>query len=169
MPTSTIRLHRVLRATPERVYRAFLDADAVVKWMPPDGFTCKVQHLDAKVGGTFRMSFTNFTSGKSHSFGGEYLELKPNELIRNTDKFDDPNLPGEMRVTTTFKKVSVGTELNIVQEGVPEVIPPEACYLGWQESLVLLAKLVEAESPHSPPLSRATRASRSPSTVSALA
>jgi uncharacterized protein YndB with AHSA1/START domain len=147
MPTSTIRLHRVLRATPERVYRAFLDADAVVKWMPPDGFTCKVQHLDAKVGGTFRMSFTNFTSGKSHSFGGEYLELKPNELIRNTDKFDDPNLPGEMRVTTTFKKVSVGTELNIVQEGVPEVIPPEACYLGWQESLVLLAKLVEAEIP----------------------
>jgi uncharacterized protein YndB with AHSA1/START domain len=147
MPTSTIRLHRVLRATPERVYRAFVDADAVVKWMPPDGFTCKVQHLDAKVGGTFRMSFTNFTSGKSHSFGGEYLELKPNELIRNTDKFDDPNLPGEMRVTTTFKKVSVGTELNIVQEGVPEVIPPEACYLGWQESLVLLAKLVEAEIP----------------------
>jgi uncharacterized protein YndB with AHSA1/START domain len=147
MPTSTIRLHRVLRATPGRVYRAFLDANAVVKWMPPNGFTCKVHHLDAKVGGTFRMSFTNFTSGKSHSFGGEYLELTPNELIRHTDKFDDPNLPGEMRVTITFKKVSVGTELNIVQEGVPEVIPPEACYLGWQESLVLLAKLVEAEIP----------------------
>ena len=145
MPTSTIRLHRVLRATPERVYRAFLDADAMAKWLPPHGFTAKVHHLDAKVGGTYRMSFTNFTTGKSHSFGGEYLELTPDERIRHTDKFDDPSLPGEMRVTITLKKVSVGTELNIVQEGVPEVIPPEACYLGWQESLALLAKLVEAE------------------------
>jgi uncharacterized protein YndB with AHSA1/START domain len=145
MPTSTIRLHRVLRATPEKVYRAFLDADAMAKWLPPHGFTGKVHHLDAKVGGTYKMSFTNFTTGKSHSFGGEYLELTPHERIRHTDKFDDPNLPGEMRVTITLKKVSVGTELNIVQEGVPEVIPPEACYLGWQESLALLAKLVEAE------------------------
>jgi uncharacterized protein YndB with AHSA1/START domain len=145
MPTSTIRLHRVLHATPEKVYRAFLDADAMAKWLPPNGFTGKVHHLDAKVGGTFKMSFTNFTTGKSHSFGGEYLELTPHERIRHTDKFDDPNLPGEMRVTITLKKVSVGTELDIVQEGVPEVIPPEACYLGWQESLALLAKLVEAE------------------------
>jgi uncharacterized protein YndB with AHSA1/START domain len=145
MPTSTIRLHRVLHATPEKVYRAFLDADAMAKWLPPHGFTGKVHHLDAKVGGTYKMSFTNFTTGKSHSFGGEYLELTPHERIRHTDKFDDPNLPGEMRVTITLKKVSVGTELNIVQEGVPEVIPPEACYLGWQESLALLAKLVEAE------------------------
>jgi uncharacterized protein YndB with AHSA1/START domain len=145
MPTSTIRLHRVLHATPEKVYRAFLDADAMAKWLPPHGFTGKVHHLDAKVGGTYKMSFTNFTTGKSHSFGGEYLELTPHERIRHTDKFDDPNLPGEMRVTITLKKVSVGTELDIVQEGVPEVIPPEACYLGWQESLALLAKLVEAE------------------------
>jgi uncharacterized protein YndB with AHSA1/START domain len=145
MPTSTIRLHRVLHATPEKVYRAFLDADAMAKWLPPHGFTGKVHHLDAKVGGTYKMSFTNFTTGKSHSFGGEYLELTPHERIRHTDRFDDPNLPGEMRVTITLKKVSVGTELNIVQEGVPEVIPPEACYLGWQESLALLAKLVEAE------------------------
>jgi uncharacterized protein YndB with AHSA1/START domain len=145
MPTNTIRLHRVLRATPEQIYRAFLDADAMAKWLPPNGFTGKVHHLDAKVGGTFKMSFTNFTTGDSHSFGGEYLELTPHERIRHTDKFDDPNLPGEMRVTITLKKVSVGTELNIVQEGVPEVIPPEACYLGWQESLALLAKLVEAE------------------------
>jgi uncharacterized protein YndB with AHSA1/START domain len=145
MPTSTIRLHRVLHATPEKVYRAFLDADAMAKWLPPNGFTGKVHHLDAKVGGTFKMSFTNFTTGKSHSFGGEYLELTPHERIRHTDKFDDPNLPGEMRVTITLKQVSVGTELDIVQEGVPEVIPPEACYLGWQESLALLAKLVEAE------------------------
>jgi uncharacterized protein YndB with AHSA1/START domain len=145
MPTNTIRLHRVLHATPEKVYRAFLDADAMTKWLPPHGFTGKVHHLDAKVGGTYKMSFTNFTTGKSHSFGGEYLELTPHERIRHTDKFDDPNLPGEMRVTVTLKKVSVGTELNIVQEGVPEVIPPEACYLGWQESLALLAKLVEAE------------------------
>jgi uncharacterized protein YndB with AHSA1/START domain len=145
MPTSTIRLHRVLRATPEKIYRAFLDADAMAKWLPPNGFTGKVHHLDAKVGGTFKMSFTNFTTGESHSFGGEYLELTPHERIRHTDKFDDPNLPGEMRVTITLKRVSVGTELHIVQEGVPEVIPPEACYLGWQESLALLAKLVEAE------------------------
>jgi uncharacterized protein YndB with AHSA1/START domain len=139
MPTSTIRLHR------EKIYRAFLDADAMAKWLPPHGFTAKVHHLDAKVGGTYKMSFTNFTTGKSHSFGGEYLELTPHERIRHTDRFDDPNLPGEMRVTITLKKVSVGTELNIVQEGVPEVIPPEACYLGWQESLALLAKLVEPE------------------------
>jgi uncharacterized protein YndB with AHSA1/START domain len=145
MPTNTVRLHRVLRATPEKIYRAFLDADAMAKWLPPNGFTGKVHHLDAKVGGTFKMSFTNFTTGESHSFGGEYLELTPYERIRHTDRFDDPNLPGEMRVTITLKKVSVGTELNIVQEGVPNVIPPEACYLGWQESLALLAKLVEAE------------------------
>lgn len=147
MPGNTIRLHRVLRATPERVYRAFLDPDAMVKWLPPNGFTGKVYQLDAKVGGTHKMSFTNFTTGKSHSFGGRYLELTPNERIRYTDKFDDPNLSGEMQMTVTLKKVSVGTELNIVQEGVPEVIPAEACYLGWQESLTLLAKLVEAEIP----------------------
>lgn len=147
LPTNTIRLHRVLRSTPERVYRAFLDADAMVKWLPPNGFTGKVHHLDAKVGGRFKMSFTNFTTGKSHSFGGQYLELKPHERIRHTDKFDDPNLPGEMIVTIDLKKVSVGTELSVVQEGVPAVIPAEACYLGWQESLTLLAKLVEAEIP----------------------
>jgi len=147
MPTSTIRLHRVLRATPERVYRGFLDADAMVKWLPPNGFTAKVHHMDAKVGGTFRMSFTNFSTGQSHSFGGEYLELTPHERIRYTDKFEDPNLAGEMQVTVTLKKVSVGTELNVVQDGVPELIPAEACYLGWQESLTLLAKLVEAEIP----------------------
>ena len=147
MPTSTIRLHRVLRATPERVYRGFLDADAMVKWLPPNGFTAKVHHMDAKVGGTFRMSFTNFSTGQSHSFGGEYLELTPHERIRYTDKFEDPNLPGEMQVTVTLKKVSVGTELHVVQDGVPELIPAEACYLGWQESLTLLAKLVEAEIP----------------------
>jgi uncharacterized protein YndB with AHSA1/START domain len=145
MSTNTIRLHRVLRATPERVYRAFLDADAMVKWLPPNGFTGKVHHLDAKVGGTYKMSFTNFSTGHSHSFGGEYLELVPNERIRHTDKFDDPNLPGEMQTTVALKQVSFGTELNIVQEGVPEAIPPEACYLGWQESLTLLAQLVEAE------------------------
>jgi len=145
--TNTIRLHRVLRSTPERIYRAFLDADALVKWMPPNGFTGKVHHLDAKVGGTYKMSFTNFTTGKSHSFGGSYLELKPDERIRHTDKFDDPNLPGEMQVTIRLKQVSCGTELNITQEGVPAVIPAEACYLGWQESLTLLAKLVEAEIP----------------------
>ena len=144
---STIRLHRVLRAKPERVYRAFLDADAMAKWLPPYGFTCKVHHLDAKVGGTHKMSFTNFTSGKSHSFGGRYLEMKPNELIRYTDKFDDPNLPGEMQVTVTLKKVSCGTEVAIVQEGVPDVIPAEACYLGWQESLAQLANLVDPEIP----------------------
>ena len=147
MPTSTIRLHRVLRATPERVYRGFLDADAMVKWLPPNGFTAKVHHMDAKVGGTFRMSFTNFSTGQSHSFGGEYLELTPHERIRYTDKFEDPNLAGEMQVTVTLRKVSVGTELNVVQDGVPAVIPAEAFYLGWQESLTLLAKLVEAEVP----------------------
>jgi uncharacterized protein YndB with AHSA1/START domain len=145
--TNTIRLHRVLQAPPERVYRAFLDANALVKWMPPNGFTAQVHQLDAKVGGTYRMSFTNFTTGKSHSFGGEYLELVPNERIRNTDRFDDPNMPGEMQTTVTLKQVSVGTELNIVQEGVPASIPAEACYLGWQESLTLLAQLAEAEIP----------------------
>src|SRR5436305_6373288 len=132
--TNTIRLHRVLRATPERIYRAFLDADALVKWMPPNGFTGKVHHLDAKVGVTYKMSFTNFTTGKSHSFGGSYLELKPDERIRHTDKFDDPNLPGEMQVTITLKEVSCGTELNITQEGVPAAIPAEASHLGWQPS-----------------------------------
>ncbi|HTT13371.1 MAG TPA: SRPBCC family protein [Burkholderiaceae bacterium] len=145
--TSTIRLHRVLRAPPERVYRAFLDPDAMGKWLPPNGFTGKVHHLDARVGGTYKMSFTNFTSGKSHSFGGTYVELTPHERIRYSDKFDDPNLPGEMHTSITLRKVLVGTELNVVQEGVPGVIPPEACYLGWQESLALLAKLVEAEIP----------------------
>ena len=147
MPNNTVRLHRVLRATPERVYRAFLDPDAMVKWLPPNGFTGKVHHLEARVGGTYKMSFTNFSSGNSHSFGGEYLELVPNERIRHTDKFDDPNLPGEMVTTISLKQVSVGTELNVVQEGIPEAIPPEACYLGWQESLTLLAQLVEAEIP----------------------
>ena len=145
--TNTIRLHRVLRAAPEKIYRAFLDADAMAKWLPPNGFTGKVHQMDAKVGGTYKMSFTNFTTGKSHSFGGTYVELKPHERIRYTDKFDDPNLPGEMQTTITLKKVSCGTELNIVQEGVPGVIPAEACYLGWQESLTLLAKLVEADIP----------------------
>jgi uncharacterized protein YndB with AHSA1/START domain len=144
---NTVRLHRVLRAPPERVYRAFLDADAMAKWLPPNGFTSHVHHVDAKVGGTFRMSFTNFTSGKSHSFGGRYVELVPHERIRHTDTFDDPNLPGEMQVTITLKKVLVGTDVSIVQEGIPDVIPPEGCYLGWQESLALLAKLVEAEIP----------------------
>jgi uncharacterized protein YndB with AHSA1/START domain len=143
----TIRLHRVLRAPPERVYRAFLDPDAMVKWLPPNGFTAKVHHMEAKVGGSFRMSFTNFNSGQSHSFGGEYLELSPHQRIRHTDKFDDPNLPGVIMVTVELKRVSCGTELNVVQEGVPEVIPAEACYLGWQESLTLLGKLVEAEIP----------------------
>ena len=145
MTTNTVRLHRVLRTKPERVYKAFLNADSMAKWLPPYGFTCKVDHLDAKVGGTFRMSFTNFGTGHGHSFGGEYLELVPHERIRYTDKFDDPNLAGEMHVTITFKQVSCGTELNIVQEGVPDVIPAEMCYLGWQESLTLLGKLVEAE------------------------
>ncbi|TAK09567.1 MAG: polyketide cyclase [Candidatus Manganitrophaceae bacterium] len=147
MSKNTVRLHRVLRSTPERIYRAFLDPDAMVKWLPPNGFTGKVHHLEAKVGGTYKMSFKNFTSGHGHSFGGEYLELVPNERIVHTDKFDDPNLPGEMKVTISLKPVSVGTELNITQEGIPDVIPLEACYLGWQESLTLLAKLVEAEIP----------------------
>jgi uncharacterized protein YndB with AHSA1/START domain len=147
MPTSTIRLHRVLRACPERIYRAFLDADAMAKWLPPNGFTGRVHHLDAKVGGTYKMSFTNFATGNSHSFGGKYLELVPHERIRYTDRFDEPNLPGEIETTITLKEVSCGTELNIVQEGIPGAIPAEACYLGWQESLVLLAKLVEAEIP----------------------
>lgn len=142
---STIRLHRVLRAKPERVYRAFIDADAMAKWLPPNGFTGKVHQMDAKVGGSYKMSFTNFTTGASHSFGGKFLELVPNERLRYTDRFDDPNLPGEMQTTVVLKAVSVGTELNVVQEGVPDVIPAEACYLGWQESLTLLAKLVEAE------------------------
>lgn len=147
MSTNTVRLHRVLRSRPERVYRAFLDADALVKWLPPNGFTGKVHELDARVGGRYRMSFTNFTTGGSHSFGGEYLELVPNERIRHTDKFDDPNLAGEMITTITLTAVSVGTEVTIVQEGIPEQIPAEACYLGWQESLTLLALLVEAEIP----------------------
>ena len=143
----TVRIHRVLRAPRERVYKAFLDADALVKWMAPNGFTAKVHHIDARVGGTFRMSFTNFTTGQSHSFGGEYLELKPHERLHYTDKFEDPNLPGVIKVTIELKKVSVGTELSIVQDGIPDVIPLEACYLGWQESLILLGKLVEAEIP----------------------
>jgi uncharacterized protein YndB with AHSA1/START domain len=147
MPTGTVRLHRVLRTTPEKVYRAFLDPDAMVKWLPPHGFTGKVHHLDGKVGGTFKMSFTNFTSGHGHTFGGEYLELVPHERIRHTDKFDDPNLPGEMHVTVSLRPVFCGTELHILQEGIPEAIPTEACYLGWQESLTLLAQLIEPEIP----------------------
>jgi uncharacterized protein YndB with AHSA1/START domain len=147
MPTNTVRIHRVLRAPPERVYRAFLDADALVKWIPPDGFTCKVHHLDARIGGTFRMSFTNFASGSGHSFGGEYLELVPGERIRHTDRFDDPGLPGTLQVTVSLRKVSCGSEIEVVQEGIPDVIPLEACYLGWQESLSLLSRLVEAEIP----------------------
>jgi uncharacterized protein YndB with AHSA1/START domain len=147
MPTNTIRLHRVLRATPEKVYRAFLDADAMSKWLPPNGFTGRVHHLEARVGGSYKMSFTNFTTGQSHSFGGEFLELTPHERLRYTDAFDDPNLPGLIETTVSLKKVSCGTELTVVQEGVPEAIPPEACHLGWQESLILLAKLVEAEIP----------------------
>ena len=147
MGTNTIRLHRVLRAPPERVYRAFLDAEAMAKWLPPNGFTGKVHQLEARVGGSHRMSFTNFTTGQVHSFGGTYLELTPHQRIRYTDRFDDPNLPGELQVTISLKAVTVGTELDIVQEGVPDVIPSEACYLGWQESLMLLAKLVEAEIP----------------------
>jgi len=145
--TNTIRLHRVLRVAPEKVYRAFLDADAMAKWLPPNGFTGKVHQLDARVGGTYKMSFTNFRTGKSHSFGGKFLELVPHERICHTDQFDDANLPGEMQTTITLKQVSCGTELNIVQEGVPAAIPSEACYRGWQESLALLAKLVEAEIP----------------------
>jgi uncharacterized protein YndB with AHSA1/START domain len=150
METNTVKLHRVLRAKAERVYRAFLDPDAMAKWLPPNGFTCKVHHMDAKVGGSFKMSFTNFTTGKPHSFGGTYLELKPSERIRYTDKFDDPNLPGEMITTVILREVFCGTELNVTQEGIPAMIPPEACYLGWQESLVLLGKLVEAEIPDQP-------------------
>src|SRR5262249_7101298 len=146
MPNS-VQFHRVLRAAPEKVYRAFLDADAKAKWLPPNGFTCRVHHMDAKVGGTYKMSFTNFTTGHSHSFGGKYVELIPDERIRYTDRFDDPNLPGEMQTTVTMRKVSVGTELNILQEGLPAAIPAEACYLGWQESLTQLAHLVEPEIP----------------------
>jgi uncharacterized protein YndB with AHSA1/START domain len=145
MPTNTVRLQRVLRATPEKVYRAFLDPDAMVKWLPPNGFTAKVHEMDARVGGTYRMAFTNFTTGRSHSFGGKYLELVPHERICYTDQFDDPNLPGAMRTSITLRTVFCGTELNIVQEGLPEAIPVEACYLGWQESLALLVKLVEAD------------------------
>jgi uncharacterized protein YndB with AHSA1/START domain len=144
---NTVRLHRVLKAPPQRVYRAFLDPDAMAKWLPPDGFTGKVHHMDAKVGGTYKMSFTNFSNGQTHSFGGKYLELKPDERIRYTDAFDDPNLPGQMQTTVTLKKVTGGTELDVVQEGIPDAIPTEMCYLGWQDSLVLLAKLVEAEVP----------------------
>jgi uncharacterized protein YndB with AHSA1/START domain len=147
MPTGTVRLHRVLKTSPERIYRAFTDADAMSKWLPPNGFTGRVHQIDARVGGSYRMSFTNLTTGHGHSFGGEYLELVPNARIVHTDKFDDPNLPGEMKVTVNLKKVSCGTELDIVQEGIPEMIPVEACYLGWQESLALLALLVEAEVP----------------------
>jgi uncharacterized protein YndB with AHSA1/START domain len=141
----TVRLHRVLATSPETVYRAFVEADAVAKWLPPNGFTCTVHHLEAEVGGTHRMSFRNFTTGRSHAFGGTYLELVPGERIRYTDKFDDPNMPGEMQVTVTLKKVSVGTDVEIVQAGIPDAIPPEACYLGWQESLRNLARLVEPE------------------------
>lgn len=147
MSTHTIKLHRVLRATPERVYRAFIDPDAMAKWLPPNGFTGKVHHMDAKVGGDYKMSFTNFGTGKSHSFGGTFQELTPHERLCYTDRFDDPNLPGEMQVTVTFKQVTCGTELHVTQEGAPGVIPADACYLGWQESLILLAKLVEPEIP----------------------
>jgi len=142
---NTVRLHRVLATKPDKVYRAFVEADALAKWLPPNGFTCTVHHFDAKVGGTFRMSFRNFTTGNGHSFGGQYLELVPGQRLRYTDKFDDPNLPGEMQVTVDLKQVSVGTEIMIVQEGIPDVIPAEACYLGWQESLRNLARLVEPE------------------------
>jgi uncharacterized protein YndB with AHSA1/START domain len=142
---NTVRLHRVLATTPDKVYRAFVEADALAKWLPPNGFACTVHHLDAKIGGAFRMSFRNFTTGKSHSFGGQYVELVPGERLRYTDKFDDPNLPGEIQVTVTLKPVSCGTELNIVQEGLPDAIPVEACYLGWQDSLRNLASLVEPE------------------------
>ena len=147
MTTGTVNLHRVLRATPERVYRAFLEADAIAKWLPPYGFTCQVHHMDVRVGGTFKMSFRNFSSGSSHSFGGEYVELVPFEKIRYWDKFDDANLPGQMDVTISLRQVSCGTEINIVQAGIPEVIPEEMCYLGWQESLIQLAKLAEPEIP----------------------
>jgi len=147
MTTNTVRLHRVIRAPTARVYRAFLDPDAMAKWMPPHGFTGKVHHIDAEVGGTYKMSFTNFSTGQTHTFGGKYLELVPNERIRNTDAFDDPGLPGEMVTTVSLREVLCGTELDIVQEGIPEAIPIEGCYLGWQESLTLLAQLVEAEIP----------------------
>lgn len=147
MSTYTVRLHRVLRASPDKIYRAFIDPDAMAKWSPPNGFTGKVHHMDARVGGTYKMSFTNFSTGRSHSFGGEFLEMVPNERLRYFDRFDDPNLPGDIQVTVTLKPVVVGTELTITQEGIPDVIPQEACYLGWQESLALLAKLVEAEIP----------------------
>lgn len=143
----TVRLHRVLRTTPERLYRAFVDPDAMAKWLPPNGFTGKVHHMDARVGGSYRMSFTNFSTGSSHTFGGTYLELQPGERLRYTDRFDDPNLAGEMVTTVSLAQVSCGTELTVVQEGIPDAIPTEACYLGWQESLVLLGKLVEAELP----------------------
>jgi uncharacterized protein YndB with AHSA1/START domain len=145
MPSNTVKLHRVLRSTPDRVYRAFIDPEAMAKWLPPNGFTGKVHSIEARVGGSYKMSFKNFTTGESHSFGGKFLELVPNERLRYTDRFDDPNLPGEMQTTVTIKQVSVGVELNVVQEGIPEAIPAEACYLGWQESLTLLTKLVEAE------------------------
>lgn len=145
MPTGTVQLHRVLRAPPERIYKAFLDADAMAKWIPPYGFTCKVHHMDARVGGTFRMSFTNFSTGHSHAFGGEYLELVPGALLRYTDKFDDPNLPGELQVTVVLGKVLCGTDVHITQTGIPDVIPVEMCYLGWQESLAQLATLVEPD------------------------
>ena len=147
MATGTVQLHRVFRSTPDRVYRAFLDPDAMAKWLPPNGFTGKVQHLEAKVGGTFKMSFTNFSTGRAETFGGKFMDLRPNELIRHTDQFDDPNLPGEMQTTISIRQVSCGVELRIIQEGIPVVIPTEACYLGWQESLTLLAQLVEAEIP----------------------
>jgi uncharacterized protein YndB with AHSA1/START domain len=147
MATGTVQIHRVLRARPERVYRAFLDGDALAKWLPPHGFTGKVHHLDPRVGGTYRMSFTNFSTGSSHAFGGAYLELIPNQLIRHSDTFDDPSLPGEMQTTIRLRPVSCGVDVDIVQEGIPEVIPTEACYLGWQESMTLLAQLVEAEIP----------------------
>lgn len=148
--TNTVRLHRVLRAKAERVFRAFLDPDAMVKWLPPHGFTGKVHHMDAKVGGTYKMSFTNFSTGASHAFGGTYLEIKPNELLRYTDKFDDPGLPGEMITTVILREVFCGTELNVTQEGIPAMIPAEACYMGWQESLALLAQLVDPEIPDQP-------------------
>jgi len=148
MSTNTVNLHRVIAANPEKIYRAFLNPDALARWMPPNGFTGKVHHMEAKVGGTFKMSFTNFTTEKSHSFGGVFRELVQNERLRYTESFDDPNLPGEIQVTVTLKKVSVGTELTIVQEGIPSVIPLEACYLGWQESLANLARLVEPEIPN---------------------
>ena len=147
MSNNTVRLHRVFKAKPERVYRAFVDADAMAKWLPPNGFTGKVHEMDARVGGSYKMSFTNFSTGSSHSFGGEFLEMVPNEKLRYSDKFDDPNLPGEMITTITIKQVSIGVELNVVQEGIPEAIPVEACYLGWQESLTLLSQLIEVETP----------------------